>query len=304
MESNCSVSVIIPYFNKKETIQRSVESVIAQTWENWEIIIIDDCSEEVFTAPAAWEEYPVKILSNTQNLGAGKTRQAGLYKATGEYIAFLDADDWWSPEFLEKCLKKLVNNRDAAGAWVKSAVYTKNSGVIQRRYSEIPFSCIQETILQYARPWQTGGILWRKSKCGEWGSLSTNEDYQFEFSSSLKSNFIIPVGETLYHVDQATGTHLSETVDRVISLFNTFALYEYVYHNVRYSLSVKSKILLFHRIIRSMFKITESAGSGEIHSYWSRTERMYAIIKLFVRKPFFLRLVHAVLQRTPYRLYF
>lgn len=304
METSCKVSVVIPYFNKKETIHRSVESVVAQTWKNWEIILIDDCSDEELTVSLTWVSIPIKIISNTYNMGAGLTRQVGLNNSTGEFVAFLDADDWWSPKFLEKCLKVLVNNQEAVGAWVKSAVYTKNSEIIPRRYSDYPFSQIQETILQYARPWQTGGILWRKAMCGEWGSLSTNEDYQFEFSSSLKSNLIIPVGETLYHVDETTGVHLSKTVERLVSLFNTFSLYEYVYHNVRPRLSKKAKILLFHRIVRSMFKITESAGSADISRHWRNTERMYSIIKIIGRRPFFLKLVHVVLQRTPYRMYF
>ena len=168
----------------------------------------------------------------------------------------------------------------------------------------MPFTNIQETILQYTRPWQTGGILWRKSMCGEWGSLSTNEDYQFEFSSSLKSNNILPVGETLYHVDQASEYHLSKSICKEESLSNTFTLYEYAYRNLRTSLSLKSKILLFHRIIRALLKITELEGVLDSDRYWSSTESIYMFTKLFNRKPIVLKIVHSLLQRTPYRLYF
>lgn len=299
-----TVSVIIPYYNKPLTIERAVESVINQTYSNWELIIVDDCSEDRLQATKMWSYYPVQIFRNSQNLGAGATRQIGLQKSVGDYIAFLDADDWWSPHFLEKCLYLLVMDDHAAAAWVRSTVYTSKGEIKLRRYCEMPFTNIQETILQYTRPWQTGGILWRKSMCGEWGSLSTNEDYQFEFSSSLKSNNILPVGEALYHVDQAGGYHLSKSICKEESLSNSFTLYEYVYRNLRTSLSLKSKILLFHRIIRALLKITELEGILDSDRYWSSTESIYLFTKLFNRKPIVLKIVHSLLQRTPYRLYF
>ena len=146
------VSVIIPYFNKNATIDRAVESVIAQSYCDWEIIIVDDCSTIPLIVRDQWNNHTIHILRNETNKGPGPSRQRGMELAKGSYLAFLDADDWWSPTFLERCLATLSIHPVAAAAWARSEVYHKNGSVNLRRYSEIPFTNLQETALQYARP--------------------------------------------------------------------------------------------------------------------------------------------------------
>lgn len=298
------VSVIIPYYNKKSTIDRAVDSVIAQSHTNWELIIVDDCSVDALTMREHWKEYDIYLVRNDVNKGPGPSRQRGMEMAKGEYLAFLDADDWWSVTFLERCCNTLEVNPDAAGAWVVSEVYHKDGSVKRRRYSEYPFTNLQETALQYPRPWQTGSLLWRRDCCGEWGSLSTNEDYRFEFSSSLKCNTIAPVGEMLYHVDQRTGSHQIDLVNQDEILRNQYELYKYVYEIVYQKLSRKSRFLLFHRIIRAMLKVSEQCQPEVISSYWSQTEQIYPITRILTRNPLWLKVIHRLLQLTPYRLYF
>lgn len=298
------VSVIIPYFNKQATIDRAVDSVIAQSYSEWEIIIVDDCSAAPLTARDHWKNYPIHTLRNEVNRGPGPSRQRGMELAKGDYLAFLDADDWWSPTFLERCMGALAANQDAGAAWVRSEVYHKDGTVSVRRYSEHPFTNLQETALQYARPWQTGSLLWRRNCCGTWGNLSTNQDYRFEFSSSLKCNKVVPVGEVLYHVDQRIGNHRTDLVKHEETVRNHFELHKYVYDSVHHTLSKKSRLLLFHRLIRAMLKITEHCQGTEIPRYWKLTEQMYPVTKIFFRKPLILKAAHRMLQHTPYRLYF
>ena len=262
------ISVIIPYFNKIGTLDRAVNSVIEQEYANWELIIIDDCSEQPISIREQWQRYRIIVFRNDTNIGPGPTRQRGMALAKGEFIAFLDADDWWSKDFLKVCYEKLNENPNASAAWARSQVYHKDGSISIRKYSEIPFTQLQETSLQYPRPWQTGSLLWRRMYCGEWGSLSTNQDYQFEFSSSLKSNTVVPVGKILYHVDQRTGNHRTDLVKHNEVVQNQFELYKYVYYSLRPILSKKSKILLFHRIIRSIIKVTEHGSSEKVDYYW------------------------------------
>lgn len=298
------VSVIIPYYNKKSTINRAVESVILQSYTNWEIIIVDDCSSEPLIMQDHWKKYTIHLVRNDKNLGPGPSRQRGMELASGEYLAFLDADDWWSRTFLERCSFTLKDKPDVAAAWVISEIYHKDGSVTKRKYSELPFTNIQETALQYARPWQTGSLLWRYDCCGEWGCLSTNEDYQFEFSSSLKCNTIAPVGEVLYHVDQRTGSHQIDLVKPENVVLNQFELHKYVYNTLKKNLSKKSKLLLFHRIIRALIKVSERCQPDVVQIYWKNTEQMYPLIKMIDRRSFWLKVLHRILQRTPYRLYF
>ena len=100
-----SVSVIIPAYNSASTIIRALQSVTAQTLAPLEIIVVDDASSDttrdLATTFASSSSIPVRVLTQTTNSGPSAARNAGWDKATGEYIAFLDADDQWHPRKME-----------------------------------------------------------------------------------------------------------------------------------------------------------------------------------------------------------
>lgn len=104
-----TISVVLPTFNRLEYLRSSVDSVFAQTFEAWELIIADDGSdEETKTYLQSLERLPrVKLiwLPHTGNLSA--VRNAGLREARGEYVAFLDSDDLWRPSKLERQIEAL-----------------------------------------------------------------------------------------------------------------------------------------------------------------------------------------------------
>lgn len=101
------VSIIMPSWNTENFIAESIQSVLAQTYTNWELIIIDDCSTDNTDSvvESFLEDKRIKYLRNEKNLGAALTRNYGLREARGEWIAFLDSDDLWMPEKLEKQIK-------------------------------------------------------------------------------------------------------------------------------------------------------------------------------------------------------
>ena len=98
------VSIIMPSWNTAKYIGKSIQSVIDQTYQNWELIIVDDCStddtDEVVAPFLA--DSRIKYLHNEHNSGAALTRNYALREAQGEWIAFLDSDDLWSATKLEK----------------------------------------------------------------------------------------------------------------------------------------------------------------------------------------------------------
>jgi len=98
-----AVSVIIPYYRASQTIARAVESALGQTVRPHEILIIDDgCPEDAATATEQFGS-PVKLIRKA-NGGAASARNLGIEHAQGEWIAFLDADDYWEPLKLERQL--------------------------------------------------------------------------------------------------------------------------------------------------------------------------------------------------------
>lgn len=106
------VSIVMPSYNTARFIEETIRSVMAQTYENWELIIVDDCSKDntdEVVAPFLADER-IKYIKNEVNSGAAVSRNRALREATGKWIAFLDSDDLWEPEKLEKQIAFMKEN--------------------------------------------------------------------------------------------------------------------------------------------------------------------------------------------------
>lgn len=111
------ISVVIPAYNAEKTIRNTIESVLNQTFSDFELIVINDGSTDATLEKVqAIQDPRVRLLSQS-NSGAQRSRNKGLAEATGEYIAFLDADDLWTVDKLEAQLSALKANPDAAVAY-------------------------------------------------------------------------------------------------------------------------------------------------------------------------------------------
>lgn len=113
MEDFGLVSIVTPNWNCAKFIGETIKSVQAQTYQNWEMIIVDDCStdnSEKVVEPYMQEDKRIRFLKNPKNSGAAVSRNYAIREAKGRWIAFLDSDDLWVPEKLEKQLKFMVDN--------------------------------------------------------------------------------------------------------------------------------------------------------------------------------------------------
>jgi glycosyltransferase involved in cell wall biosynthesis len=110
MKKEPLVSVIIPVHNRPRELQRAVESVLAQTYANYEIIIVDDCStDNTFEVVQKLEQKDSRIhgFRNEKNGGGAYTRNQGIARSRGTLVAFLDSDDEWLPEKLDHQIRLL-----------------------------------------------------------------------------------------------------------------------------------------------------------------------------------------------------
>jgi glycosyltransferase involved in cell wall biosynthesis len=106
------VSIIMPSYNTGKFIAESIDCVLAQTYENWELIIVDDCSSDDTDAVVArYDDARIRYLKNEKNSGAAVSRNRALREAKGRWIAFLDSDDLWLPEKLEKQIDFMEKNQ-------------------------------------------------------------------------------------------------------------------------------------------------------------------------------------------------
>ena len=125
------LSVIIPLYNKAPYIKKALESVFAQTFKDWELIVVDDGSSddsaticEKFIKEASQTIHNTLYIIHQTNSGVSAARNNGVAQASGEYIAFLDADDWWEPTYLEK-MAQLIEDYPEAGLYACNYVYYK-----------------------------------------------------------------------------------------------------------------------------------------------------------------------------------
>ena len=121
------VSVVIPAYNRKHTLKRSIDSVLRQTYRNFEIILVDDCStdgtmEFMEAEYGAVSDVNIVCVRNDCNLGAAGSRNVGVSYAKGDYIAFHDSDDEWYPDKLKKQMLHFMKCDSGVGA-VYSAFY-------------------------------------------------------------------------------------------------------------------------------------------------------------------------------------
>lgn len=111
INANCAkeptVSIVMPAYNAERFIEESIRSVIGQTYEDWELLVINDCSSDstdTIIKKLATEDDRIKLIDNEKNLGVADTRNKGFDMCKGSYIALLDSDDVWFSDKLERQL--------------------------------------------------------------------------------------------------------------------------------------------------------------------------------------------------------
>ena len=107
------VSIIMPCYNAERYIAQSIESVLAQTYQNWELLITDDCSTDnsvKVATKSSLQDDRIDLLVPDEHQGIARTRNMSISRARGRFVAFLDSDDIWYPEKLEKQINYMLEN--------------------------------------------------------------------------------------------------------------------------------------------------------------------------------------------------
>lgn len=131
------VSVVIPVYNGEKFLSEAIESVINQTYSNWEIIVVNDGSTDGsidilsnYNRKLSWKFYVI----NQKNYGPSIARNRAITKAKGEYIAFLDSDDTWLPEKLKKQVEFLELNRNIVLVYSDCYIIDSNGSMEENNY--------------------------------------------------------------------------------------------------------------------------------------------------------------------------
>lgn len=148
MQKEPLVSVIMPAYNSAAFIREAIGSVLKQTWTNWELWVIDDASTDgtaKIVGVYVQQNSNIHLLKNSTNKGTGAARNKGIKAATGQYIAFLDADDLWLPGKLEKQLK-FMQEKDLAMTFSSYLLIDEQGNALNREVKALPVITYQKLL--------------------------------------------------------------------------------------------------------------------------------------------------------------
>ena len=133
------VSIVMPAYNCEKYVVEAINSILAQTYRNWELLVLDDGSKDNtlrIIEEFSQKDSRIKALPNGKNIGVSATRNRGIELASGEWIAFLDSDDMWKPEKLEKQFE--IVEKEAAEFLFTGSSYINEEGEPYKGIFEVP----------------------------------------------------------------------------------------------------------------------------------------------------------------------
>ena len=139
------VSIVMPLYNKRSYVRRAIESIQQQTFSAWELIIIDDGSTDGSTAEIPMDDKRIRLLQQ-ENAGPAAARNRGIRKARGEFITFLDADDYYYPQKLEE--EMILLNKEKRAKWMISAFdREENNEITLHKFYDIDGNELETQVL-------------------------------------------------------------------------------------------------------------------------------------------------------------
>ncbi len=199
------ISVVIPTYNSEKTIKETIDSVLNQTFADFELIIINDGSQDsTLDIVSQIQDSRLKIFS-FENAGGNVSRNRGLHQATGEFVSFLDADDIWTPDKLANQLKALQENVDAKVAYSWTDYIDENgdflfSGTHNTFNGDVYEKLLVNNFLENG----SNPLIYRKALIELAGfdeSLKAAQDWDMWLRLAAKYNFVgVPSVDILYRV--------------------------------------------------------------------------------------------------------
>ena len=240
------VSVIIPIYNVAEYLPKCLDSVVNQTYKNLEIICVNDCSpdncDKILQDYAAKDER-IKIINRETNGGLSAARNSGMEVATGEYIYFIDSDDWIDNDYIEQMVQAATNN---------NAEVVLNTNILLHKADKKPWQHMPQYTMNFAEDqfldaqscilniiWNTWAYLWKKSFLDRINAKFPEgyiiEDMYFQATTLVYLNQLYIIRNSAYHYIQRSssimGSISSNSLIAIIKIMNKIYDY-YSSHNL------------------------------------------------------------------------
>ena len=221
------VSIIIPYYKKKEYILKTINSILNQSYNYFEIILIydDENLADLYYLQKLFEsEKKIKIIKNSQNIGSGLSRNKGMDYAKGEFIAFIDADDTWKKTKLEAQIDFMKNNKLKI-SHTSYEIVDKNDRVVGKRLSR-NFKKVDDLIKSCDIGLST--VILKKEIIDDqtkFPNLKTKEDFVLWLKILQKEILISSLNETLSSWRKLDNSLSSSTTQKLKDAFKVYNYY-------------------------------------------------------------------------------
>lgn len=262
------ISILMPVYNWKIYISEAIESIINQTYTNWELIIIDDCSNDNtldICKQYSKKNSQIKVFQNRNNIGVVKTRNKllRLTSKSSKYIAIIDADDIAMNQRLEKQINFLEKNNTYSIIWTNTIIIDEKWKIIWKRKYPKTHNQVKKTILK-KDPIAQPSVMIRKSsidKVGEYNEkFERCQDYELWFRFFDKGYKIGNLQENLTHYRvfswQGKSKYLKLTLKNTIKIQKKY-LFKIRYFNINaliYWLAENILLLFPSKFILFLFK--------------------------------------------------
>lgn len=211
MEKQPRVSIIIPVYNAEKTLERCVDSIINNTYHNFELILIDDNSQDqsLSLCYKYKSEYTI-IHHNMNNRGASYSRNKGIELSSGEYIMFVDSDDWIEPDYISLFVNSINNNKDCLVVSGYCNHDESNSGVLGliKPKKGNYLALYEDTLLQqlWNKIFDANIIKDNTIQFNEELIIGEDFDFVLNYIDAIKENKVIIINSMPYHYmrDQET----------------------------------------------------------------------------------------------------
>lgn len=242
------VSIVMPAYNAAKTIEKSIDTVLKQTYQDWELIIVDDCSkDDTLRVLEKYKDNPkIKIIANEVNSRAAVTRNNALAVSQGQYVAFLDSDDLWVPDKLERQIA-FMNDKNAGFTFTSYSCIDEND-VDMKRIIRVPatisaMQLLSNTIIGCST------VLIDRSQTGNFEFIANNRrEDTFTWHLLLKRGFVAyGIDEVMMNYRVASSSSSSNKFHMAVEYYKglknvaKLGFFKRIYHFVLYAFNAFRK---------------------------------------------------------------
>ena len=220
------ISIIMPYYKKRQYVKEAINSVLKQTFKKFELLIIyddEDKQDIKFIKKIIFKDKRVKLIINNKNLGAGLSRNIGIDQSKGSFIAFIDSDDQWIENKIEKQLKYMTEKNINFLHTSYKIINEKNEYVSSRKARN--FLNINDLITSCDIGLSTVLLRTNIIKSNRFPNLKTKEDFVLWLNLILDNVKIYGMDENLVLWKKSKNSLSSSTLQKLLDGFRVYNSY-------------------------------------------------------------------------------